>query len=57
MARKVIGFLILAMVLVQALRRLHPEWFEKLVESAGLRRGCGGGRGVLDDDGQCRRPG
>lgn len=42
-ARRVIGGCILLMVLVQASRRLHPEWFDAMVAT----RGFGASAGVL----------
>ena len=43
MARRAIGLVVLAMVLLQAVKRVHPEWFEKLAGSravGGARRRC-----------------
>lgn len=45
-ARRVIGGVILAMVLVQSLRRLHPEWFDRLARSAAFGIGAGAAGGI-----------
>ena len=40
-ARRAIGLVVLAMVALQALKRVHPEWFEKLAESRAFGAGAG----------------
>ena len=41
MARPAIGLVILAMVLLQGMKRVHPEWFERLTASRAFGAGAG----------------
>jgi len=44
-ARRAIGLVVLAMVLLQAVKRMHPEWFERLADSRAFGAGAGAAGG------------